>query len=85
LCVYIPLAFSGDVAGSATCLFGKDYRKEGLFFYTAEEERTISGTNFRGKVGAQKFMQMIAYLFELGYDLAISSSIEGCGLMKQQE
>ena len=51
LCVYIPLAFSGDDAGLAACLFGKDYRKEGLFFYTAEEERTISGTNFRGKVG----------------------------------
>ena len=57
--------------------------------YTKEEEKWISGLNFRGKTGKQKFMQMNAYLFELGYELALarkddvldSPGFESCGLI----
>jgi hypothetical protein len=49
--------------------------------------------NFSGKSGEEKYMQMIAYLFELGYDLAVSPrrnvskspGFEGCGLRGIQE
>jgi hypothetical protein len=40
--------------------------------YTREEEKWISNLNFRGKTGDQKYMQMAAYLFELGYELALA-------------
>jgi hypothetical protein len=36
--------------------------------YTKEEEKWISNLNFRGKTVDQKYMQMAAYLFELGYN-----------------
>jgi hypothetical protein len=64
--------------------------KHGLLEHTAEEEEWISNINFQGKSGEQKYMQMAAYLFELGYDLALakvdnvsqSPGFEGCGLRK---
>jgi hypothetical protein len=64
--------------------------KHGLLEHTAEEEEWISNINFLGKSGEQKYMQMAAYLFELGYDLALakidnvseSPGFEGCGLRK---
>ena len=36
--------------------------------YTREEEKWISNLNFRGKTVDQKYMQMAAYLFDLGYN-----------------
>ena len=44
--------------------------------------------NFHGRTNSKKFLEMVAYLFELGYDLAISKrhnvlkspGFEGCGL-----
>ena len=72
----------------------KDYVKEsGIFFYSAEEKRKISGINFRGRTDKGKFMEAIAYLFELGYDLALSREFnvsrspgfEGFGLRKIDE
>jgi len=70
-----------------------DFSNSGLFLYTNEEKRRISSVNFSGKIGEKKYMQMIAYLFELGYDLAISPKrnvskspgFEGCGLRAVQE
>ena len=44
----------------------------GLLIFTEEEEKWISALNFRGKTGKKKYMQMAAYLFELGYELALA-------------
>ena len=60
-----------------------------LLIFTEEEEKWISALNFRGKTGEKKYMQMAAYLFELGYELALarrdnvsdSPGFEGCGLI----
>ena len=51
--------------------FAKDYAEGGLFFYTPEEKAAILRTNFSGKLGKRKNFDMVAYLMELGYDLAI--------------
>ena len=61
----------------------------GLLIFTEEEEKWISALNFRGKTGGEKYIQMAAYLFELGYELALarrdnvsdSPGFEGCGLI----
>ena len=44
-----------------------DFSNSGLFLYTNKEKRRISSVNFSGKSGEKNYMQMIAYLFELGY------------------
>ena len=70
-----------------------DFSNSGLFLYINEEKQRISSVNFSGKSGEEKYMQMIAYLFELGYDLAVSPrrnvskspGFEGCGLRGIQE
>jgi hypothetical protein len=61
----------------------------GLLIFMEEEEKWISALIFRGKMGERKYMQMAAYLFELGYELALacrdnvsnSPGFEGCGLI----
>jgi hypothetical protein len=81
---YVGVCFTyGNIPG---CFSGE----HGLLEHTAEEEEWISNINFQGKSGEQKYMQMAAYLFELGYDLALakidnvseSPGFEGCGLRK---
>jgi hypothetical protein len=57
--------------------------------YTMEEEKWNSNFDFWGKKGDEKYMQMAAYLFELGYKLALapkddvsdSPRFESCGLI----
>jgi len=79
---FIAAYFTNDAASRT------DFSNSGLFLYTNEEKRRISSVNFSGKSGEKKYLQMIAYLFELGYDLAISPrcnvskspGFEGCGL-----
>ncbi len=64
-------------------------RAGGLLIFMEEEEKWISTLNFWGKAGKQKYMQMAAYLFELGYELALacrdnvsnSPEFEGWGLI----
>ena len=64
---------------------------DGLLEHTKEEAEWINKLNFTGKSGEQKYMQISAYLFELGYDLALapldnvsqSSGFEGCGLRRK--
>ena len=83
LTAYIGVGFS--VEHRPGCFL----KSGGLLMYTKEEEKWISGLNFRGKTGEQKFMQMNAYLFELGYELAFarkddvsdSPGFESCGLI----
>lgn len=84
---YIGASFSRDAATPVA--FSTDYGDGGIFFYTEEEKGRVSRANFSGKNGEQKFKQMVAYLFELGYDLALSfrhnvsksPGFEGCGLI----
>ena len=87
--VAIAVAFDGGSEELAN-RFAKNYDDEGgIFFYTADEKKSVLGTKFPGKNGNRKFMDMVAYLFELGYDLALSRSnnvskspgFEACGMM----
>jgi len=83
---FVAAGFAPNDATAAQ--FEKDYASGGLFFYTSDEKASVLRTNFSGKLGNQKFSEMVAYLFELGYDLALSRShnvsespgLEGCGL-----
>ena len=87
LTAYIGASFVGD--DSTAAVFAKDYDEGGIFFYTREEKEAVRRTNFSGKAGNKKFTEVVAYLFELGYDLALSlknnvsdsPGFEGCGLI----
>ena len=60
-----------------------------LLMFTKEEEKCVSNLNICGKTGNHKNMQVAAYLFELGYKLALarkdnvsdSPGFEACGLI----
>jgi hypothetical protein len=64
-------------------------KEGGLLIFMEEEGKWTSALIFWGKTGKQKYMQMAAYLFELGYELALarrdnvsdSLGFEGCGLI----
>ena len=53
----------------------------------------MHSTNFSGKSGDFKFMHMVAYLFELGYDVALSiknnvsesPGFKGWGLISEKD
>ena len=83
LTAYVGVGYSVD------CPPGCFSKSGGMLMYTTEEEKWISNLNFRGKKGDQKYMQMAAYLFELGYELALarkdnvsdSPGFESCGLI----
>ena len=72
---------------TALCRTGRLRRRRGRG--PKEEKERIRRTKFNGKSEDKKFMQMVAYLFELGYDLALSRihnvsqspGFEGCGLI----
>ena len=67
----------------------KDYCEGGVFFYTKKEYNSIKRENFNGRSEKENFMEMVGYLFELGYDLALSPrhnssespGFEGCGMI----
>ena len=52
------------------------------------EKAALFRTNFSGKLGNRKYFDMVVYLMEIGYDLALdrehnvleSPRFEGCGL-----
>ncbi len=83
LTAYVGVGFSAE------CPPGCFSKSGGLLMYTKEEEKWIRDLNFRGKTGNHKNMQMAAYLFELGYELALarkdnvsdSPGFEACGLI----
>ena len=67
---YVAVTFKNDDATMSE--FMKDYAEGGLFFYTDEDKRRISSTNFRGKTTVpRKFGTMVAYQFELAYELSL--------------
>ena len=86
---FVGAAFSwtGDVKD----MFQKDYGNGGIFGYTKEDMDNIQRVNFRGRSNEEKFIEMVGYLFELGYELALSRKynvsqspgFEGCGLRFQ--
>ena len=67
----------------------QDVSRENMVCWNTRQKRR-NGSATLGKSGEQKYMQMAAYLFELGYDLALakidnvseSPGFEGCGLRK---
>ena len=84
---YIAAGFYGNVVAESK-VFIKDRADGGIFFYSEEQMEAILGCHFSGKPDVQKFSGMVAYLFELAYDLALSPSnnvsdspgFEACGL-----
>jgi hypothetical protein len=64
LTAYIGVGFSAEYPPGCFSKSG------GLLMFTKEEKKWIRDLNFRGKMGNHKNMQMAAYLFELGYELA---------------
>ena len=60
-----------------------------MFLYTKEEIESIRSVNFCGRSKDENLLEMVGYLFELGYDLALSHKcnvsespgFEGCGLI----
>ena len=67
----------------------KDCSDGGVFLFTKDEVESIRRVNFRGRSKEENCMEMVGYLFELGYDLALSRKynvsqspgFEGCGLI----
>jgi len=65
--------------------------RNGLLEHTEDEAKWIESRDFSGKSKEDKYMQMAAYLFELGYDLALapnnnvsdSPGFESCGLKRK--
>ena len=74
---------------TAAAVFAKDLGNGGLFRFTDEEKKFIRNTKFSNREGDEKFAEMAAYLFEIGYDIALSPrnnksgspGFEACGLM----
>ena len=82
---HVAVAFNPDANIS---VFSKDYDAGGLFHFTDDEKKSITNTNFDGRGVDGKFAEMAAYLFQLGYHLAISPrnnkpdspNFEACGI-----
>ena len=53
-------------------IFWKDYNDGGILFCTDEERALLEKANFKGRTNAEKYLDIVAYLFELGYDLVLS-------------
>ena len=88
---YVAAGF--DRSDDAIAAFQQDESVGGLFFMNEEEQQRIRALKLRGKDHAQqKFAVMTAYMFELGYDLALSPlcnvskspGFEGCGLRRPE-
>lgn len=83
---FIGCAFSP--ANELISNFDKDYEEGGLLFYTDEEKTLICKVNFKSRLDKEKTSEMVAYLFEIAYDVAMcpmnnvsqSPGFEGCGL-----
>ena len=84
---YIAAGFDG-AAVAESGIFMKEYREDGgIFFYTKQQKERIERLNLRGRTKVQKYSEMVAYLIEISYGLALgpmdvsgSTGFEGCGL-----
>ena len=68
---YVAVGFTPSEQVLEIC--SKDVSEGGIFFYSEEEKAKIRGTNIIGCTDGQKFTRAIAYLFEIRYDVALSS------------
>ncbi len=50
----------------------KNYNEGGLLIMSKDDKRCIKSCLNKELMAVQKFQEVIAYLFELGYDLALS-------------
>ncbi len=83
---YCAAAFSPDSTTIET--LQKDYHRGGVFVYTEIERFMIGKVNFRGRSLGEKYLDMVAYLFKIAYDVSLSPrnnvsnspGFEGCGL-----
>ena len=88
---YVAVGFKPTEEVVSLC--SKDYREGGIFLHTKEDEDKIRRTNLNGRPDSEKFLEFTAYLFELGYDLALSKEFnvskspgfEGFGLFMKEE
>ena len=89
LVAYVGVAFGRDVVESG--VLSKDFNDGGIFFHSQKDLARIRTANFSGAATEEyKFLRMVAYLFELGYDVALgrkdnvsdSPGFEACGLKR---
>ena len=83
---YISAGFDG-IAVAQSSIFMKEYSAGGIFFYTKQQKQRIERLNFRGRTTVQKYSEMVAYLIEISYGLALgpkdvsgSAGFESAGL-----
>jgi hypothetical protein len=50
----------------------KNYNKGGLLIWSAEDHRRIKSRPKKELTSVEKFREVVAYLFEFGYHLALS-------------
>ena len=67
--MYVAAGFEPTADNLA--IFGKDYHDGGLLVMTDSEQEMIRKLNLRGRSDAEKFADVVAYVMELAYDLAI--------------
>ena len=67
---YVAAGFKPSV--DTMTIFQKDYNDCGIFFYSDEERALLEKANFKGRTNGEKYLDIVSYLFELGYDLALS-------------
>ncbi len=61
-----------DPAAEPAMHVRKDRNKGGLLILSRDDKRQIKSALKKDLTPVQKFQEVIAYLFELGYDLALS-------------
>ncbi len=85
---YIPAGFDRESVVESGVL-RKDYQDGGIFFYSKQQRKRIERLKFDGMPDVGKYSEMVGYLFEHAYGLALgpcmnvlgSTGFEGCGLI----
>ena len=61
-----------DPASEPAMHVGKNYKEGGLLIMSKDDQQRIKSCLKKELKAVQKFQEVIAYLFEFGYDLALS-------------
>ncbi len=61
-----------DLTSEPATQVNKDCKESGLFIMNKDDERQIASCLKKELTAVQRFQEVIAYLFEFGYDLALS-------------
>jgi hypothetical protein len=71
---YVALGINRSVGDALLLLTSDRVTEQGLFHFDKETKKRIDSVKFQGNLTLQdKQMHMVAYLIELGYDLALAS------------